>query len=189
MSLTAHIQSIESLIGNPGDGLPEALFQFVSRLVPMVNADLLIRNDRGQCLLSWRDDAFYGPGWHIPGGIVRFKERIEDRIHAIAASELGAEVEPGGTLLAIHEIMSPTRDTRGHFISLLYRCELKTQPDLRLRHESGPLKNGQWAWHDGCPPNLIPVHDIYRPYITDSHLEGMTFARSCLDTPAREPMP
>ena len=33
----------------------------------MVNVDLLIRNDRRETLLTWRQDELYR-GWHIPAG-------------------------------------------------------------------------------------------------------------------------
>jgi colanic acid biosynthesis protein WcaH len=59
-------------------GLPQELFYFVSQLTPMVNVDLLIKNQKGQTLLTWRDDQFYGSAWHIPGGIIRFKESFEE---------------------------------------------------------------------------------------------------------------
>ena len=55
-------------------GLPDDIFYLVSRLTPMINVDLLIVNERNEKLLTWREDQFYGPGWHIPGGIIRFKE-------------------------------------------------------------------------------------------------------------------
>lgn len=43
----------------------------------MVNVDLLIKNvSSNETLLTWREDEYYGPGWHVPGGIVRFKETI-----------------------------------------------------------------------------------------------------------------
>ena len=52
-------------------------------LTPLVNVDLLIK-DSGRTLLTWRDDEFYGPGWHIPGGILGFKERALDRLAKVA---------------------------------------------------------------------------------------------------------
>ena len=51
-------------------GLVDSVFYMVSRLTPMVNVDLLIKNDANQILLTWRADRYYGPGWHIPGGIM-----------------------------------------------------------------------------------------------------------------------
>lgn len=137
----------------------------VSRLTPLVNVDLLIANDLGQTLLTWRDDAYYGPGWHVPGGIIRFKERIGDRIKAVAIGELGAQVSYDPQPIAMNEIMSQRRDTRGHFISFLYRCRLHSEPDQTMQTGTGRPKHGEWAWHDVCPADLIDVHEIYRAFI------------------------
>ncbi|MBU1689248.1 MAG: NUDIX hydrolase [Gammaproteobacteria bacterium] len=163
------IELLEARIENPSQGLPEELFLFISRLTPMVNVDLLVKNMEKETLLTWRDDEFYGPGWHVPGGIVRFKEPLTSRIHAVAASELGASVEFRSEPLAVNEIMNAKRDTRGHFISLLYECRLTSQLDPDLEYKSGAIKNGEWAWHASCPKNLISVQEIYRP-----NIEGLT---------------
>ena len=92
MNIRSLIDSLESIIENPSIGLPVDIFLFASRITPMVNVDLLIRNEQGQTLLTWREDDFYGPGWHVPGGIVRFKEPIADRISAVASGELGTRL-------------------------------------------------------------------------------------------------
>ena len=159
------IDTIDSLIGDPRRGLPEDLFRFASRITPMLNVDLLIKNDKKQTLLTWRDDGYWKAGWHIPGGVIRYKETIADRIRAVARGELGAEVTFQPCPLAIEEIILPDRKVRGHFISFLYQCSLTTAPDNALRYGSGdPLPN-QWMWHESCPENIISVHEIYREYI------------------------
>jgi ADP-ribose pyrophosphatase YjhB (NUDIX family) len=149
---------------NPRAGIPEDLFVFVSRLVPLVNVDLLIKDDRARTLLTWRDDEFH-TGWHVPGGIIRYKEPAAERIQATARTELGTDVEPEPTPCAIEQLMEPERRVRGHFISLLYRCRLIGVPDERLRFTGDAPQPGQWAWHASCPPNLIPLQAIYRKYI------------------------
>jgi len=141
------------------------VFLFVTRLTPMVNVDLLIRDTSGRTLLTWRDDGYeYSPGWHIPGGIIRYKESTAERIQAVARRELGSTARFAPQPLAIGEVMHPVRRNRGHFISLLFRCELEHEPDPRLRWDGGQPNGGQWAWHEGCPPDLIAVHDMYRAF-------------------------
>jgi ADP-ribose pyrophosphatase YjhB (NUDIX family) len=66
--------------------------------------------------LTWRDDEYYKTGWHIPGGIVRYKETIADRIRAVAENELGAKVAFKETPLAINEGFNHHSKNRGHFI-------------------------------------------------------------------------
>ena len=159
------LNTLDSLIGDPSKGLPEDVFLFASRITPMVNVDLLISNEKGQTLLTWRDDGYWKAGWHIPGGIIRYKETIAERIRATAETELGAEVEFQPTPRAINEIIFSDRRNRGHFMSLLYQCSFITSPDERLRYKAGAPLPGQWMWHDTCPENIIAVHEIYRAYI------------------------
>jgi ADP-ribose pyrophosphatase YjhB (NUDIX family) len=150
---------------DPKAGLPDDVFLFVSRVTPLVNVDLLIHNEAGQTLLTWRSDGFYQPGWHVPGGIIRFQERAADRIAAVARQELGAAVVSEGSPALITEIIEPAHTIRGHFISLLFRCRLSSPLDDDLRYVSGQPRAGEWAWHQGCPTDLIPVHEIYRGLI------------------------
>jgi colanic acid biosynthesis protein WcaH len=161
-SLTARLND---LIGDPQQGLPQDVFRLISQLTPMVNVDLLVKNESGQTLLTWREDEFYGPGWHVPGGIVRFNETFSSRLQAVVKTELGCTVNFNSEPLALNEVMAAHRNVRGHFISLLYQCQLLTPPAISLKcHEELP-KNGYWRWHDSCPDNLIRVHEMYRTYI------------------------
>jgi len=140
-------------------GLPDDIFYLVSRLTPMINVDLLIVNEQNEKLLTWREDQFYGPGWHIPGGIIRFKELAETRISQVAKLELGASVSWETRPLVIREIMNHSRDIRGHFISMVYKCKL-TGP-LRSEYKALDTEkpvNGQWRWFSAMPPNMIRPH-------------------------------
>jgi ADP-ribose pyrophosphatase YjhB (NUDIX family) len=159
------IGAIESLIGDPYQGLPEDVFLFASRITPMINVDLLIKNESNQTLLTWRDDGHWKAGWHIPGGIIRYKEKISQRIRTVARIELGAEVKVQAGPLAVNEFLHPGRRDRGHFISLLYECSLTTFPDEGLRYQSEEPRPHQWMWHNSCPDDIIEVHEIYREYI------------------------
>lgn len=169
LELRELIDTLESFVQDPSKGLPEELFLFVSRITPLVNVDLLIKNEQNHTLLTWRDDAYYH-GWHIPGGIIRHKETIAERIKAVAKYELGAEVQFNPVQLTINEMFNKTRDTRGHFISLLYQCTLVTQPDENLRCKSiiSPNPN-EWMWHGSCPASIIPQHEMYRKFIGAEH--------------------
>jgi len=161
------INQIETFISDPSKGLPEEIFLFVTRITPMINVDLLIKNKKGETLLVWREDKLLPPGWHIPGGIIRYKEPLSERIKKVARDELKADVDFEPYPIAINEIILPDRRNRGHFISLLYKCELRYPPDKSLMYLKGKPENGQWAWHKKCPDNLIPVHSIYKKYIEE----------------------
>ena len=166
MNMRDAIDYVEKNIVNPSAGLPEEVFYFVSRIMPLVNVDLLIKNLQGETLLTWRADNYGPPGWHIPGGIIRYKETMAERIAAVAKNELGAAVQFAPLPLAVNEIILERKD-RGHFISLLYSCQLTTALDEKHRYLNiGSPKHNEWLWHKGCPADIIPVHDkVYGKYI------------------------
>jgi ADP-ribose pyrophosphatase YjhB (NUDIX family) len=158
------IELLDQLSANPSTGLPEELFLLVSRLTPLINVDLLIQvPDRGT-LLTWRSDRHYGDGWHIPGGIIRYKETARQRIHEVARIELGATVEFDPAPIAVIESIAEERD-RGHFISLLYRCRLTSDPDPRRKAATDPPEPGAWRWHTSFPADMLRVHQPFRRFI------------------------
>ncbi|MFZ0686363.1 MAG: NUDIX domain-containing protein [Terriglobales bacterium] len=159
------IAELESFADSPERGLPEEVFQLVSRLTPLLSVDLLIQDDSERTLLAWRDDEAYGPGWHVPGGIIRYKERALDRLHAVARAELGAEVTCEPVPLAVVEHVKQESRKRGHVVSLLHRCRLLSPPDERLRFNPAVPKPGHWQWHARGAVHLIAEQQMYETYL------------------------
>ncbi len=164
-SICAAVKFLEKKVPDPAKGLPLELFYFVSRLLPLVNVDLLIKDERGRTLLAWRDDVYCGRGWHIPGGIVRFRETLEQRINKVAQNEIGAKIKFDPLPLAITQLIHPDLKNRSHFVSVLYQCRL---PSTFIPKNKGLSAKdpGFLRWHEGCPDNLIKYHrKHYRKYI------------------------
>jgi len=163
MDIHKAIEFLEEQTPNPSLGLPEEIFLFISRTTPLVNVDLLIKDGKGRTLLSWRDDQYCGKGWHVPGGIVRFKEKLERRLQEVAKTEIGATVKFDSVPIKISQIICK-QNTRGHFISILYKCFLSSKfipKNIGLSNKDA----GYLMWHNSCPTNLIKVHEIYKNYI------------------------
>ena len=167
--LESYLKKIKESIPNPQDGLPEELFYFASSITAMANVDLLIKNKNKQTLLIWRDDKYYGPGWHIPGGIIRFKETFSSRIHKVAESELGMSITHNKDPITIKELFAENRDIRGHFITFLYECRPEREPDIKRKYNEGEPQNGQWSWHDKAPINIIKQHAPYESLINGNN--------------------
>jgi len=163
--LSRVIAELESFVPRPQQGLPEPVFLLISRLTPLLGVDLLIQDPAGRTLLTWRDDESYGPGWHVPGGILRYQESAADRIREVARLELGAQVEFEPEPLSIHGSLRPNARDRSHTISMLYQCRLLTPPDASLRFDPKAPRPGQWQWHVGCPDNLIREQLFYERYL------------------------
>ncbi len=157
------IAQLEKQIENPRNGLPEEVFLLLTRLTPMINVDLLIKNEHGHTLLTWREDEHHGKGWHIPGGIIRFQETPEERIQQVAKTELNAEVIAEATPCAIHSFIVPEQRNRSHFISLLYRCRLCANLPPQMKCEQP--QPGECRWFSSAPRDLLPVHAAYQSYI------------------------
>ncbi|MFH1387619.1 MAG: NUDIX hydrolase [bacterium] len=163
MNIFKAIKDIDEQVADASQGLPEELFFLISRLVPMVNVDLLIKDEKGRILLAWRDDQYAGIGWHLPGGIVRFKEKLEKRIDQVALTEIGQAVSFEPVPLAMNQVICE-HEIRGHFISILYKCSL---PGQFIPKNAGLTNKdpGFLKWHEACPENLVKVHEMYRKYV------------------------
>ncbi|MFH0926489.1 MAG: NUDIX domain-containing protein [bacterium] len=164
MDSSEAISFLDHHVSNPSDGLPEELFLYISRTTPLINVDLLIKDENGRTLLSWRHERYTGIGWHVPGGIIRFKETMETRIRKVAETEIGTDVDFDPIPMAINQIIHPHQNIRGHFISLLYKCFLNGK---FVPQNTGLSRNdnGYIAWHDSCPCELFKFHEIYRQFI------------------------
>lgn len=163
MRMQDAVHQIETAVGDPRHGLPDAVFRLLTRITPMVNVDLLIQ-ENGRTLLTWRDDPDYR-GWHVPGGIIRYQERMADRLVEVAKLELGTTVTAKPVPIAVNEIIQVDRSSRGHFISFLFECALTAPLDETRRHRGGRLTHGEWAWHERTPDDIIVSHDVYRRLI------------------------
>ena len=181
-SLSQPIAAIDRAIGQPHPGrLPLDLFLLVSRLIPLFTVDLWIQNEDGSVLLTWREDEFFGRGWHVPGSALRLGETTQHRLHECAREELGAEIEAEPLPFDLMEEIQPhirdgtdpkARD-RAHNVSAAYRCRLLTPPDpaRAYRPETGqPPQPGQWAWHPRCPDELLAVHRCYEKHFPAKRL-------------------
>ena len=165
MNIAEAIKCLREQVKNPSKGLPEDLFHYISSATPIINVELLIKNENGNSLLSWRDDPYAGKGWHMPGGVIRFKETIKERIDEVVRTEIGTFIdsyieEP----VTINEIFDHEREVRSHFISLLYRCSLPVGfiPKNTAISRFDP---GYLMWHKTCPRDLLKLHEIYRKYL------------------------
>jgi len=162
------VDIIEPLLSiDAQNGLPEDVFLTVSTLVPIVNVDLLILDENKRILLIRRNDPFFGEGWHIPGGCVRFRETMAQRVDKTALSELGCAVTFDPTPIAVRDVIIDEQrealvfnNHRAHHLAVLFRCQLPAGYDYdnggKAEKEPGFIK-----WFDCLPADLLRVHDVY----------------------------
>ena len=165
MDLSEAIAVLGKHVPDPSKGLPDEIFYYISRTTPLVNVDLLVTDENGRTLLAWRDDAYSGKGWHVPGGIVRWRETLETRLQKVAESEIGTKVNFEATPIAVHQFIHPERENRSHFVTLLYRGFL---PGTFVPQNKGLSAGdpGYLLWHASCPEIMVKCHEIYRAYLS-----------------------
>ena len=149
---------------SPSKDLPEHLFAYISSITPMINIDIVLRNPSLGILYAWRDDGTYGPGWHVPGGIIRHKESFVTRIHRTASQEASISQLSHIQLLQVNQIMNPERDYRGHFVSFLF-----TASTIASTPDSANLQDKSVRWFSSIPTPLIPQHERYRHILSRLH--------------------
>ncbi|HLY51225.1 MAG TPA: NUDIX domain-containing protein [Solirubrobacteraceae bacterium] len=96
--MTEMVPSASSVVRR-APGIPEALpkdeFDRIFSKVPRLTVEVLIASaDRG-VLLALRDVDPCRGMWNLPGGTVRFGERLADAVTRVAAAELGVSVVVG----------------------------------------------------------------------------------------------
>ena len=172
MNLTEIIQSLKNIMNEEGvfpeKGLGKELFCFASTLIPIVNVDLLILNKKKEILLSWRDDPHCGTGWHIPGGCIRFKEKVSERIQKTARTEIGTQVVFTAEPVRVFEIFSKNdrpgiedQRERAHFISLVYLCNVPEDYSIP-KEKQIPGKAGTLKWFAELPEDMIQFQNCYQ---------------------------
>lgn len=149
---------------DPTKGLPEELFLFGTTLMPVSNVDLFITNVKGQVLLSWRNDIYYGKGWHIPGGCIRLRETWLERIQKTALNEIRTEVEVKLDPIVVRESMTmqprpwlKNQLERTHNTSILFDCKVLENFTI----DNGKLQPGNEGfikWFDSVPADLLQCH-------------------------------
>lgn len=116
------LTSLIKKIDKPHEGLPQPVFDALLNIVPFVACELVIKNKKG-ILLTWREDKWW-KGWHIPGGLLRYRENFDERIQKVAWEELGVNITNYKFLFPINY----SQGIRGHVVSLIFICETKMTP-------------------------------------------------------------
>ena len=81
---------------------------------PRLTVDIIIRIGEGVVLVERK----YAPhGWAIPGGFVEYGETVEEAARREAKEETALDLEE---LAQFHTYSDPSRDPRGHTVSLVF---------------------------------------------------------------------
>lgn len=131
--------SLLKRIDTPHEGLPQPVFDALCSVVPFVSCELVIIGEKG-ILLTWREDKWWR-GWHFPGGLLRYRESLAERIEKTVWDELGTGVNSQKFLFTMDYYQS----VRCHAVSLVFFCQTTTIPK-------------QGKFFKKMPKNIIDAH-------------------------------
>lgn len=91
----------------------------LSRRQPSLAVDIIIPSDAGIVLIKRGQDPYKGL-WALPGGFVKYGEKVEDAAVREAKEETGLSVRLK-KLIGVYS--NPGRDPRGHVVSVCFLGE------------------------------------------------------------------
>lgn len=129
-------------------------FKSIYSRVPRLCVDLIIKSEQG-VLLTLRQKDGWKNQWHLPGGTVLYREKLEDAVNRIAQEELGVDVsidrELGHT-----EFHSEVKERGfGYSVTIVFLCHLKTD---KFKLDEGAAK---FDFFKTLPENTIAEHKTF----------------------------
>lgn len=124
-------------------------YDFIYSRVPRICVDLLVKNGKGEVLLTQRTIEPYLNHWHFPGGRIKFKESISDAVKRIAKGELGIELDNIGEVKGTCEFPDEIqKEQQRHSISIVH--EIVLPDDITLAAQD------KYKWVSEIPEPTIP---------------------------------
>ncbi len=115
--------------------LPKKLFLKSFKYAPRLAICILLKNPRGEILLTKREIPPYQGSWHYPGGFLLKNESIENCLKRVAKKEIGINIDVGKIkFLGLFENLKG--DPRGHVIDAVYEYKVKKGVKLSLNKET-----------------------------------------------------
>jgi len=95
---------------------------------PLLTTDCVIRDNDGRVLLIRRKNEPFKGAYALPGGFVDIGETVEAACRREVLEEAGIAV---GELRLVGVYSDPSRDPRGHTVSIAYMTFLPQAPSLK----------------------------------------------------------
>jgi len=121
--------------------LSEEDYDFIYSRVPRICVDLLIKNSKGEILLTKRDIEPYKDHWHFPGGRIKFRETVYNAIGRILKAELGQTADGEYKLVGSCEFLEEVQKGQDrHSISLVYEFKLSDGVEIKLDSQAKDVR-------------------------------------------------
>ena len=127
--------------------LPQAEYEAIYARVPRLTVEVVAVSDAG-VLLARRSSGPCRDLWNLPGGTVRYGERLLDAVHRVALDEIGVDVEVD-QLLGYLEYPSHLEQGIDWPIGIAFQVSLTSEARRRVRLGAETL-----AWFATAPDQM-----------------------------------
>lgn len=139
--------------------LPKELYDEIYSQVPRICVEILIKTDNG-FVLSKRLIPPCVDMWHIPGGTVYLRERLDDAARRIALEELGVKINVFRIIGIINylKIFDKTNSkllSKEHGVGIVFLCRLDSPGSFKGSFQAEEIKIFNT---DNIPDNTILTH-------------------------------
>lgn len=126
-------------------------FRAIYSQVPRLVVEIVVKAETG-IVMTLRKDASWNNLWHIPGGTVFYKERIEDAVKRIAQEELSIEVTQRELLGYLEYPSEEKQRGFGWSVGLVFLCTPNSPlPEFNEEGEEIQIFNA-------IPENIVEEH-------------------------------
>lgn len=126
-------------------------FKNIYSKVPRVCVEIIIKTEQGILFTLRKESTYYGH-WHIPGGTLRYRERLHDAVKRVALDELGVKVTVEKLLGYIEYFSEEKERGFGYSISLVFLCN-PASTDFKLNEQASEVR-----FFKSLPPNIVEEH-------------------------------
>lgn len=130
-------------------------YDFIYSRAPRICIDLLVKNSKGEVLLTKRDIEPYKDHWHFPGGRVKFRETIAEAIRRIAKAELGETIQ-GDNFPKVGVCEFLEEEQKGqprHSISIVHELVIFSSVEIELKLDN---QAKEYRFFNQMPEPIIP---------------------------------
>lgn len=132
-------------------------YDFIYSRSPRICVDLIIKNSKGEVLLTERDIEPYKNHWHFPGGRIKFRETAETAIQRILKGELGQELNVTPKMVGFCQFLEEVQKGQPrHSISLVHEIILPDDVEIKLDNNA---KNVRF-FKELPSPVIPPQHEF-----------------------------
>ena len=135
--------------------LTDEEYKFIFSRVPRLCLDFIIIKDN-KIILSKRDIEPYKGFWHLPGGMVRYKESFDDAAERILQDELGVS-STNKELIGFIEFPEEVNENglHVHSVSIVFKTKLD---EGKIR---GSKQAGEVDFFESLPEGVIPAQNKF----------------------------